>query len=437
MVNIRKSTKKERIGWYMYDWANSAFSTTVITVFMGPFLTSIASSASINGYIYPFGIKIYADSLFPYVISLSVAFQFLLLPIVGAISDNSNYKKQLLIIFTLIGSLSTMSLYFLTGDNYLFGSFILLIANICFGASMVVYNSYLSQIAEIEYRDKVSSIGWGIGYLGGGLLLFFNLLLFNYAGSIFKNMPNDIAIRISLTSAGVWWLLFSIFPFLWLKNNNISNIQISQKLNVKQSLKKLKLTILDLKNHKNALLFLLAFIFYNDGVQAVIVMSAQFAQREIGLNTDTIIIAILMVQFMAFIGAILFNYISKPIGSKLSILILIVLWCISVIFAYLYLDNAVKFFILAGVIAIGMGGIQALSRSMYSKLIPQDKQGEYFSIYELSEKGSSLLGPLAFAIAMDLTHSYRLGILSLSVFFIIGFILLYNVKYEEVNNEVI
>ncbi len=421
----------------MYDWANSAFSTTVITVFMGPFLTSIASSASINGYIYPFGIKIYADSLFPYVISLSVAFQFLLLPIVGAISDNSNYKKQLLIIFTLIGSLSTMSLYFLTGDNYLFGSFILLIANICFGASMVVYNSYLSQIAEIEYRDKVSSIGWGIGYLGGGLLLFFNLLLFNYAGSIFKNMPNDIAIRISLTSAGVWWLLFSIFPFLWLKNNNISNIQISQKLNVKQSLKKLKLTILDLKNHKNALLFLLAFIFYNDGVQAVIVMSAQFAQREIGLNTDTIIIAILMVQFMAFIGAILFNYISKPIGSKLSILILIVLWCISVIFAYLYLDNAVKFFILAGVIAIGMGGIQALSRSMYSKLIPQDKQGEYFSIYELSEKGSSLLGPLAFAIAMDLTHSYRLGILSLSVFFIIGFILLYNVKYEEVNNEVI
>lgn len=430
MAEIVKSTKKERLGWYIYDWANSAFSTTVVTVFIGPYLTSVAANASVDGYVYPLGIKVFVESFYPFLISLSVALQLLLLPIIGALVDHLNIKKQLLGIFTLIGSLATMALFYLQGNNYLFGGLMFLIANICFGAAMVVYNSFLIELAEDKWRDKVSSIGWGIGYLGGGLLLLINLLIFNFADSLFPTNPQEMAIRVALASAGVWWMLFSIFPMLWLKNHKIDEFPIEPK-KIILSIGKLKETMKDLKNHKNALLFLLAFIFYNDGVQAVIVMSAQFAQREIKLSSDIIISAILMVQFMAFLGALLFDYVSRPLGSKSTIYILIFIWCLAVIFAYFFLDTAEEFFILAGVIAIGMGGIQALSRSLYSKLIPPDKQGEYFSIYELSEKGSSLLGPMAFGIAMEFTHSYRFGILSLIIFFIIGFIILRKVKFTK------
>lgn len=430
MANIVKSTKKERLGWYIYDWANSAFSTTVVTVFMGPYLTSIAASGAINGYIFPFGIRIFAESYFPFVVSLSVALQLMLLPFVGAIADHFNIKKQLLAFFTITGSASTALLYFLQGDNYIFGGGMFLIANVSFGAAMVVYNSFLVELAEDEWRDKVSSIGWGIGYLGGGLLLSLNLLMFNYADKLFLDNPQETSVRVALASAGVWWMLFSVFPLMWLRNHNKEEFP-SEPNKIIISFRKLKATLKDLKNQKNALLFLLAFIFYNDGVQAVIVMSAQFANREIGLSNEIIISAILMVQFMAFLGALLFDYVSKPLGGKSTIMLLIVIWTLAVFFAYAFLNTAEEFFILAGIIAIGMGGIQALSRSMYSKLIPTDKQGEYFSIYELSEKGSSLLGPIAFAVAMEYTHSYRLGMLSLVIFFIIGFILISKVKIQK------
>lgn len=433
MSEINKSTKKERLGWYIYDWANSAFSTSVITVFIGPYLTTIAASAAdANGYVSIAGLKIYADSYYPYLISLSVFLQLLFLPFIGAIADQLNIKKQLLGIFTLIGAAATISLYYLEGSNYIYGGSMLVIANLCFGAAMVVYNSFLSELAESEWRDQVSSVGWGIGYLGGGILLLINLIIFSNAEKIFTDNPDTMAVRVCLASAGIWWALFSIFPMLWLKNHSLDELPKTNSSQLILSFKKLKATIKDLKNERNALLFLLAFIFYNDGVQAAITLSAQFAQREIGLSSDILVTAILMVQFVAFLGALLFKYIAKPFGSKSTIMLLIVIWTFAVYFAYAILNSAEEFFILAAIIALGMGGIQALSRSMYSRIIPPESAAEYFSIYELSEKGSSLLGPLAFGIAMQYTHSYRLGILSLIIFFVIGFLLLIKVKDKRV-----
>ncbi len=435
MDEIKKSTKKERIGWYIYDWANSAFSTTVVTVFIGPYLTKIVSrAADANGYIHLLGFPIYADSYFPYLISLSVLFQLLLLPIIGAAADLYKMKKIFLGGFALIGSIATMFMYFLQGDSYLLGGFLFVLANFCFGASMVMYNAYLSDIAEEEWRDQISSIGWGIGYLGGGVLLLLNLLLFTNAENIFAENATEYAIRISLCSAGVWWLIFTIFPMMWLRTRRYLE-PVSTLNPIKLSYRRLKETLSSLKKEKNALMFLLAFIFYNDGVQAVITLSSQFGSRELGLSSDVLVSAILMVQFVAFFGAFIFKYLAKVFGNRNTILLLIGLWCLAVIYAYSVLNSASEFFILAAVIAIAMGGIQALSRSLYSQLIPQDRAAEYFSIYELSEKGSSLLGPLAFGLAMQFTQSYRFGILSLIIFFIVGFIILIKVKTKRVVNR--
>ena len=432
MSEISKSTKRERLGWYLYDWANSAFSTTVVTVFIGPYLSTIATNAAdAGGNIYPLGIKIFSESYYPYLISLSVFLQLIILPFIGAIADQLNIKKQLLGLFTLFGSAATIALFNLEGTNYLFGGAMFVIANVFFGASMVVYNSFLSELAETEWRDQVSSVGWGIGYLGGGILLLINLIIFSNAKILFSENPETMAVRVCLASAGVWWALFSIFPMLWLKNHSLEELPPTASPLI-MSFKKLKATVKDLKNQRNALLFLLAFIFYNDGVQAVITLSAQFGQRELGLSSDILVTAILMVQFVAFLGALLFKYIAKPFGSKTTIMLLIIIWTFAVYFAYSILNSAEEFFILAAIIALGLGGIQALSRSMYSRIIPPESTAEYFSIYELSEKGSSLLGPLAFAIAMQYTHSYRLGILSLVIFFVIGFILLIKVKDVKV-----
>lgn len=429
MATILKSTKKERIGWYIYDWANSAFSTTVVTVFMGPYLSQIASNAATDGYVYPFGIKVFVEALYPYIVSLSVALQVLLLPFIGAIIDQYGYKKQMLAFFAILGSLATISLFNLQGTNYIYGSLVFLVANLSFGASMVAYNSFLADIAEEKWRDKVSSIGWGVGYLGGGLLLLINLIIFSNAESLFSGNPKEMAIRISIASAGVWWLLFSFFPLYRLKNSNSENRP--EKKNLLANLNQLIRTIRGLKHNKNILFFILAFIFYNEGVQAVVVMAAQFAQRELGISSETIIVAILMVQFVAFLGAISFINVAREIGSQRTIYLLIGIWITAIFFAYFFLDTVEEFFLLGALIALGMGGIQSLSRSLFSKLVPQNRQGEFFGIYELSEKGSSLLGPMAFALAMEFTHSYRFGILSLAIFFVIGIVFLRFVKTNE------
>ncbi len=215
------NNRREQVGWYFYDWANSAFYTTVVTVFLGPYLTGVAEAAAKtlgadNVYIYPLGIKVLYKSLFPYVVSLSVGLQMVFLPILGAIADNSHRKKQMLALFAYIGAFATIGLYFLQGTNYLLGSGLFVLANLSFGASIVFYNSFLPDIASAEDRDRVSSVGWAIGYLGGGLLLALNLYLFSKAESF--GLTSGQAVRISLASSGAWWAVFTLIPLTTLKN---------------------------------------------------------------------------------------------------------------------------------------------------------------------------------------------------------------------------
>jgi MFS transporter, UMF1 family len=417
------SSRLEKRGWYFYDWANSAFSTTVVTVFLGPYLTTIAKAAAdAQGFVHPLGIRVSAGSFFPYIVSLSVLLQVFFLPILGALADYSHRKKQMLALFAYLGAFATMGMYFLYGTHYLAGGVLFLIANLSFGASVVFYNAFLPEIARPNERDSVSSMGWALGYLGGGFLLLLNLILVSHAGEL--GLDTGTAVRISLASAGVWWAVFTILPLVTIKRRQPVRTLPPGATYFSVGFLQLFDTLGRIGRNRQTLIFLAAYLLYNDGIQAVITLSSEFGQEELGLSIPTLTSVILMVQFVAFFGSLLFNVIAKRISARKAIIISLLIWSGTLIYAYGFLRTEFQFFLLAAVIAIVLGGSQALSRSLYSLMIPRGREAEYFSLYEISERGTSWLGPLLFGLSLQFTGSYRIAIVSLVVFFIAGLILL-------------
>jgi UMF1 family MFS transporter len=424
------STRRERVGWYFYDWANSAFATTVITVFLGPYLTAIAENAAgcdteeacKTAVIHPLGLTIAPGSLFAYSVSLSVLLTVFVLPVVGAIADRSSRKKELLALFAYIGAAATVGLLFLTGDRYMVGVVLFLVANIAFGASIVVYNSFLPQIAGPNERDAVSSIGWAIGYIGGGTLLVINVVAVLFKDSLGLS-TGDVA-RYSMVSAGLWWAGFTTIPLIRLRNRPAVAGEARGGL-LSDGFRQLWATLKSLKAYPLTLFFLIAYLVYNDGIQTVITQAGVYGTKELGLSDTVLVPTILMVQFLAFFGALGLGRLAKAIGGWKTVLISLLLWIVILAVAYMLpAKQVVPFVALGGAIGIVLGGSQALSRSLFSQLIPRGKEGEYFGLYEISDKGTSWMGPLLFGLAYDATRSYRVAIISLLVFFIIGFVAL-------------
>jgi UMF1 family MFS transporter len=428
-------TKKSvRRSWYLYDWANSAFSTTVISLFIGPYLTSVAESgADASGMISLWGLDMRPGSLYPYAVSFSVFAQVFLLPIVGGIADRIKSRNGLLAIFAYIGSISTMFLYFVKDGRYALGAFLLIIANISFGAALVVANSYLQDLAAPDKRDTVSSRGWAFGYAGGGLLLLLNLVL--YAGYESFGVTQGEAVRISLMSAGVWWAIFTIITVRGLRSLNRPVGAVgSQALTV--GFKELKITLKDVRKYPETLKFLIAYLFYNDGIQTVIAISGTYAILELKLTEISLVFAILIVQITALIGALLLGRLSNSIGAKKVILLTLVIWTVMVIITYaLPAGQQNPYLLIAAGIGFVLGGSQALSRSLYSQVIPRSREAQYFSFYEISERGTSWLGTFAFGVAFGLTGSYRQSVLLIIAFFVVGGLLLLRVNIRQAITE--
>ncbi|MBQ1039122.1 MFS transporter [Micromonospora sp. C81] len=427
------STRRERRGWYIYDWANSAFQTTVITVFLGPFLTTVAELAagcelgadSCDGSVYPLGIKIAAGSYYPYLISLSVFLTVFVLPVIGAIADRSAHKKRLLGGAAFTGAGATIAMAFVTGDRYLLGGALFLVANISFGAAIVVYNSFLPQLGGPDERDGISSRGWALGYLGGGLLLALNLVAITLLDEGDNPQRTLDLARWSIVSAGVWWALFTLVPLRWLRERPSVAALTSGGNVLTDGFRQLARTMREVKAYPLTLYFLLAFLVYNDGIQTVITLASQYGTEELRLEQSTLIITILLVQFLAFGGALSLGALAKRIGAWKTVLLSLVLWTGVIIAAFrLPAEAPLPFMILGAAIGLVLGGSQALSRSLFSQLIPAGKEGEYYGFYEISDKGTSWLGPLAFGLVFQLTSSYRVGLVSLLIFFVVGFLLL-------------
>ncbi|MCD9877289.1 MFS transporter [Streptomyces guryensis] len=418
--------RREQRGWYFYDWACSVYSTSVLTVFLGPYLTAVAKSAADpDGFVHPLGIPVRAGSFFAYCVSASVIVSILVMPLVGAAADRTGRKKPLLAACAYVGATATTGLFFLSGDRYLLGGLLLIVANSSVAVSMVVYNSYLPQIAPPEDRDRVSSRGWAFGYAAGSSMLVVNLVLFTGHDSF--GVSESTAVRICLASAGLWWGAFTLVPLKRLRDRRTTYTAPAV-----HGWRQLASTVRDMRGKPLTLAFLLAYLIYNDGIQTVISQASVYGSQELGLSQSTLITAVLMVQLLAVAGALGMGRLARTYGTKRTILGSLVAWTVTLGAGYFLPAGApVWFFVLASGIGLVLGGSQALSRSLFSHLVPPGKEAEYFSAYEMSDRGMSWLGPLLFGITYQLTGSYRDAIISLVAFFVIGFALLARVPVRQ------
>jgi MFS transporter, UMF1 family len=418
--------RREQRGWYFYDWACSVYSTSVLTVFLGPYLTSVAKAAAdADGYVHPLGVPVRAGSFFPYSVSLSVILAVVVMPLVGAAADRTGRKKPLLGAAAYTGAAATTGMFFLDGDRYLLGGVLLVVANAAQSVAMMLYNSYLPQIAPPEERDAVSSRGWAFGYAAGSLVLVVDLVLYLAHDSF--GVSESTAVRICLASAGLWWGGFTLVPLLRLRDRPAAVREATAP-----GLRQLAATVRDMRRHPLTLAFLLAYLIYNDGIQTVISQASVYGSEELGLGQSTLIAAVLLVQVLAVAGALGMGRLARAYGAKRTILGSLVAWTLTLGAGYFLPAGApVGFFLLAAAIGLVLGGSQALSRSLFSHLVPPGKEAEYFSAYEMSDRGMSWLGPLLFGITYQLTGSYRDAIISLVAFFVIGFALLARVPVRR------
>ena len=429
--------RREQRGWYLYDWANSAYVTTTSTVLIGPYLTAVATAsacpdladgADCTGTVNLLGlVAVDPDSLVAFLISISTVVIAALLPFVGALADRSPRKRVLLARFGWAGAFFAASLFLVNGTSWALGATLLVLANACLAASLTVYDAVLVDIATPDERDRVSSRGWAMGYLGGFTLLVGNLGLVTGAEQL--GLSEGLAVRTSLASAGLWWAAFTVVPYLRLRDRPPTEVvgELGSGVGsvVRGSLQQLARTFREARNYPQTLLFLGGYVLFNDGVQTVIAVSSIYGARELGFDTSQLIVAIVVVQAVAFFGALLFGRIAGRYGAKRTILASLVLWTGVVAAGYLIPAGAFGLFVgLAAAIGLVLGGTQALSRSLFSQLVPFGKQAEYFSLYQAAERGTSWFGAAIFGVVQQITGSFRLAIVALVFFFVAGGLLL-------------
>ena len=435
-----KDTSHQK-AWYWYDWANSAYVTTTLTVLMAPYLTVIAKKAACptlpsdvacHTNLVVIGIPVDPGSLVFYVLTISTIVSAIVLIFIGALADRSPKPVRLFATFAWAGAAAASAMFLVSGDNWKLGVLLLVFANLCLGSSLVIYDSLLCRIAGPDERDRVSSRGWAWGYLGGGLLLALNLGLLTLDKQI--GISQGMAVRISLLSAGLWWAVFTIIPVVGLRDLRGAAESITRERAgvVGGSLKQLASTFRELRAYPQTLLFLLAYLFFNDGIQTVISSSSVYGAEELKFSSSQLIEIILLVQFVAFGGALLFGRLATRFGAWRVVLNSLALWTLVVAIAFFVPSGGFLIFVgLAVLIGIVLGGSQALSRSMYSQLIPRGREAEFFSLYQAMERGTSWFGTLVFGLVHQFTHSYRWAIIALIVFFAVGGILLSKVRMRE------
>jgi UMF1 family MFS transporter len=399
-----KNDRREIFGWKMYDWANSAFSTTIAGALFGPYLTRLAQSAvGENGVVLDLGAlgAVTAKSLPTLCVSISVGAQVFMLPILGALGDYSNLKKRLMALFCFLGVTASCLLFFVQGNLYLAGGLLFIVANICFGASIVFYNAFLPEITTEDQTDKVSSRGFAYGYLGGAILLVFNLILVLQAERL--GISTGLAVRLSLLSAGLWWGGFALITFALLKSRPAKKNLPPGQSYISAGFSELAATFKELRRLPLTARYLLGYLIYNDGIQTVIFASSTFLEQTLfpGQGNPKFLLQIfLVVQFIAVAGALLFERLAYLIKTKNAIIVSLIIWTAIVIYANRFLDTVFEAWIMAVAIAIVLGGSQALSRSLFSRMIPVGKEASFFGLYEVSERGTSWMGPLLFSLVV-------------------------------------
>ena len=406
--------------WALYDWANSAFSTTVVAGFFPIFFGVYwADPSAVNQSTLQLGI---ANSIASIIIAL-------ISPILGAIADCASARKKFRITFAFLGIAMTGALWFVSQGEWKLAVFIYIMASIGFMSGNIFYDSLLPIVAEKSKLDYVSSFGYGLGYLGGGLLFLINVLMYLYP-DWFGISDAATAVRISFVTVAVWWAIFTV-PLLLFVSEPEKNEEISLLDAISKGFRQINSTVKHIRKMKVIGQYLIAYWLYIDGVDTIIKMAVKAASSpEYGFETSDLISALLMVQFIAFPAAILYNLFAQKIGTKNAVFVAIGGYALATLLGY-YMSTRVHFYCLAALIGLFQGGIQALSRSLYARLVPKNMEAEFFGFYNMLGKFASVIGPLLMGWITVYTGSVRYGILSILILFIAGAILLKKVDFEK------
>lgn len=425
---MKTGSKKVVNGWAMYDWANSAYNLVITSTIFPAYYTAVAPEHVIIG-----GRSFERAALASYSISLSFLIIALLSPVLSSIADSRGNKKKFMQFFCYMGSVACVAMVGFTGENVLFGLTMSVIASIGYSGSIVFYNAYLPEIAAPEDQDRVSAKGFAWGYIGSVLLLLISLA-FILANDNYNLGWGSWPSRLSFLAVGIWWASFAQITFLRLTKTVLVK---DQTVNVwTKGFIELKKVWEQLQLNPPLKRFLRSFFFYNMGVQTVMYMATYFAADEIKLATSELIITILIIQIVAIAGAYFFSFLSEKTQNIFTLSVLIVIWVGICILAY-YTYSATQFFILASLVGIVMGGIQSLSRSTYSKLLPVTKDtASYFSFYDVCDKIGTVAGTLSFGFLAEIFGGMRNSVLALMIYFITGFILLKFVRRKKIEHAI-
>lgn len=425
---LKRGDKKLINAWAFYDWANSVYSLVIATAVFPIYFGVVTESYDTVSFL---GANIHPITLYNYALSISFLIVAFMSPILSGIADYTGNKLKFLKAFCLMGSLSVMSLFFFKGiDTLWVGIVFTMLASIGFWGSIVFYNAYLPEVAFPEQQDKVSAKGFIYGYTGSVLLLLFNLVMIQkpeWFGFADASMPS----RLTFLLVGIWWLGFAQITFKRLPNNVYDKKPKNDY--IWEGFRELKIVYHELINFPQLKIFLISFFLFSVGVQTIILMAGVFGSKELGLPTTNLIATILLVQIVAIFGAYFFSRLSSRIGNIQTLKIAISIWCIVCFIAFM-LDKDQEsidlyFYALGGLIGLVMGAIQSLSRSTYSKLLPETQDhATYFSFYDVTEKIAIVLGTFVFGALITLTGSMQWSVLFLAIFFLASFIVLSFVK---------
>lgn len=418
--------KKVINAWAFYDWANSVYNLTITSTIFPIYWTAVSTTNGSTKVAF-FGRYYENTALYSYALSLSFLIVALISPILSGIADYNGSKKRFLQTFCFIGSVSCSALFFFNRTNIEFGILAFMMGTIGWAGSLVFYNSYLPEIATDEEQDKVSAKGFALGYVGSSLLLILNLIVILFPESFGIPKESSLPARIAFLAVGIWWFGFAQYTFYYMpKNKSGFNLKLDSFW---KGYKELASVWNQLKQHRKLKSFLYAFFFFTMGIQTVMYVAALFGSKELKLESGQLIATILIIQFVAIGGAYLFAYISKKFGNINALLIALCIWVCICISAY-FVVNANQFYLLALSVGIVMGGSQSLSRSTYSKLLPENTKDttSFFSFYDTSEKIAIVLGTASYGMIEELTGSMRNSVFTLGAFFIIGLLLLTRLK---------
>ncbi len=432
MKTLKKGSKKLINAWAFYDWANSVYPLVISTAVFPIYYTSMANSfANTEGDIFFLGTHWNPTTLYDYTLALSFLIVAFCSPILSGIADYTGNKLKFLKGFCLLGSVSVMLLYFFDGSSTLWVALLCTIfASIGFWGSIVFYNAYLPEVAFPEQQDKVSAKGFMYGYFGSVLLLVFSLVLVQKPDWFGITDPT-LAPRITFVLVGLWWFGFAQITYRRLPNNVFNHKP--DKDYIWKGFLELKTVFKSLGSHSQLKYFLIAFFFLSVGVQTIILMAGIFGSEELGLPTLNLILTILLVQIVAIIGAYLFSRLSDRIGNLATLKITLLIWCVVCFIAFILDKNQPNvdnyFYAMGIVLGFVLGATQSLTRSTYSKLLPDTHDhATYFSFYDVTEKIAIVLGMIVFGLLLALTGSMQYSVLALAVFFLVAFLVLYKIK---------